>query len=262
MTTASGDLKKEARSIATGKGARDAWSELKGWASGRGPHAMKIAMIEFMGVHGRSPESALLMPELLKTAFFAFSPLERRSLLDPSSRKSALDERTALIKPKTLMLMEGARPAISASFAPNQNISPKLAMVEPISPLYDRAYMRDMPIRMRESLQPSLGRPFFSKEKQNSRFDPSRSPNSFSMKPQKGEQIVRSLVDQMRGHGRGENAYLSPVSAPRKTVSKARRVKAKSARAQKRKAPLKKAKAKIRAKAKPSIKSKAKARRK
>lgn len=75
------DLRSQARQIAHGaKSPRAAWGELKSWAAGKGPFAMRSAAIEFLSVYGRDPEAQLLMPEVMQSSSGIQMP--QRNLMD------------------------------------------------------------------------------------------------------------------------------------------------------------------------------------
>lgn len=69
------ELRAGARKIAQdSKEPGRAWSELRSWAAGKGPLAMRTAAMEFISVHGRNPQALLLMPEVLKSSAGFISP--------------------------------------------------------------------------------------------------------------------------------------------------------------------------------------------
>ncbi len=190
-------LRKQAHSIAASARRPDeAWSELRIWASGKGPLALKSAMIEFISVHGTSPEAALLMPQLLRDR--SLSSLERKEML---SMQSELEPKADLIRPR----LE----------------APKAAFLSAVShPHANHNDVRDMHLVLRERALPTLGMP------KASRFDASKSPDShtFSIGMHRGERLVRNLVEKMKGH-----AAEHPVQGISGTVNKApRRSKAKA----------------------------------
>lgn len=225
------DLRNEARAIASGgKGAMSTWAELKQWASKRGPLAMKSAMMEFLGTYGGTPEAAYVMPELMRNATTMFSPSERGELVRLSMRKNAVPDIRAPAKTasvKTMLPGPSERSSLSLSFKPvsREGMAPRLGVIEPVSPSRDHAYLRDMPIRMRERLNLESAMPApqarmkaashndSSEPVRQFDFDPHRSPDSRTIGAQKGEHIVRSLIHSVRSHGRDESSYLASTQA-------------------------------------------------
>lgn len=225
------DLRNEARAIASGgKGAMSTWAELKQWASKRGPLAMKSAMMEFLGAYGGTPEAAYVMPELMRSATTMFSPSERGELVKLAMRRNTVPDIRApprAVSAKTMLQGPSERPSLSMSFRPSsrEGAAPRLGVIEPVSPGHDHAYLRDMPIRMREKLSQESsmiapqaraqmaphGNP--SEPARQFDFDPHRSPDSRTLGAQKGEHIVRSLIHSVRSHGRDESSYLASTQA-------------------------------------------------
>jgi hypothetical protein len=258
------DLRTEARAIASsGKGARQAWAELKQWAGKRGPVATKCAMMEFLGTYGGTPEAAYVMPELMRNASAAFSPSERGELVRLAMRRSAMPDIRAppkSLSPKPMFPHPSDRSTLSLNFRPvsREGVAPRLGVIEPVSPNHDHAYMRDLPIRARERIETAMlspqshfQPPSASGQGDKSRhfdFDPHKSPDSRSLGAQNGEHIVRSLIHSVRSHGRDGQVHLSPaVPAVRKAPKKTIRA-SKSAKAAK-KRPVRASKPKARAKA-------------
>ena len=59
-------LRKQAQSIASKNAEpKQAWKELREWASENGPMAMEMAVHEFLANHGRDPEVAALIPGIM-----------------------------------------------------------------------------------------------------------------------------------------------------------------------------------------------------
>lgn len=236
----SDDLRKEARTIAAGgKGARQAWADLRQWASKRGPAASKCAMMEFLSAYGGTPEAAFVMPEIMRSASTVFSPDERTELIGLASKKPAFNDSKPLlppIGPKPSMPIASARPSLALSFKPSvrESPAPRLGAIEPIVPSADHAYLRDMPIRMRDRLETSsLRAPMPGMPRESGmvngrddavrafQFDPHKSPDSAHLGANKGEHIVRSLIHSMRSHGRDGMPHMSP--APIAAKPKARK---------------------------------------
>jgi hypothetical protein len=240
----SDDLRKEARTIAAGgKGARQAWTDLRQWASKRGPAASKCAMMEFLSAYGGTPEAAFVMPEIMRSASTVFSPEERTELVGLASKKPSFNDSKPLmppIGPKPSMPIASARPSLALSFKPSvrENMAPRLGAIEPIVPSADHAYLRDMPIRMRDRIEASsLRAPMAGLPKESAnmggrddtrsfQFDPHKSPDSAYLGANKGEHIVRSLIHSMRSHGRDEIPHMAPApiaakpKARKKTIAK------------------------------------------
>ncbi len=188
-------LRKQARSIAAGSRPAEAWSELRMWASGKGPLAMKSAMIEFISAHGRSPEAALLMPRIMRDK--SLSPAERKEMLSLGFR-SELDPQHPLVKPR----FEGPKSAFMLSPQPRPSLG------------HDPADPRQMHLAMRENAIPSLKLPA-----PGLRFDASKSPDShvFSAASHKGERLIHNLVERMRGHAQEHpvQGMSGPMESPR-----------------------------------------------
>jgi hypothetical protein len=193
---------------------------------------MKSAIMEFMNAHGGTPEAAIVMPEVVGSSSQLFSPRERDELVQLAGRRpqfTDLQAKLGTLSPKPSLPLTGERPSLSLSFQPHPpRDSPRLGAIEPVMPSADRAYLRDMPIRVRDRLEASLGRPQLSAKgppaasakhgMQPLHFDPSRSPDTFAMGAQKGENLVRSLIQQVRSHGRSEAYHMSPAPADVKTA--------------------------------------------
>ncbi len=249
------DYRRQARAIAAGgKGARQAWTELRQWANGKGPVAMKSAMMEFMGAYGGTPEATLIMPEILRGAA-VLSPMERGELIRLGKPPAEFSSYPRLgSKPA---LGQG-RPALSLSFQPNTRTNaPRPGVLAPFVPSSDHAYLRDMPVRMRERLEAS--RPtsleasaILPQHLRNEKidikpvhFDSSRSPDAF-VGAQKGENLVRNLIHQVRSHGRGDYLSAPPTAGlASKSASQSRKPKRRlKARVSQRRKPVKALKAK------------------
>jgi hypothetical protein len=225
------NLRRQARALAAkGNGANEAWSDLRSWASGKGPLAMKSAMIEFVSLHGRSPEAALLMPQLLNDR--SLSEPERKEILGLAKRLPSLRSGTS----------ERLAPVFSAPLprpTPTHNSrEPHQAFTLPLS--RDPSAMRDVHLVIRERARLSLERPSLQ-SLETPRFDASKSPDTFVMGAgmHKGEHLVRSLVDKLRGHARDEHP-VQVISGEPKQGSKAK-PKAKTTKRKPSKKPAKKA---------------------
>lgn len=213
-----GMLRRQARAIAEkNSGAREAWQELQGWAGGRGPLAMKSAMAEFLSVHGGSPEAASIMPEIIRGASAVFPPRERGELFELSVRRPMpADLRPNPLPPRPTMGVSGGKPQLSIAFQPSRE-PPRLGVVERLTPGHDHAYLRDTPLRMRDQIQSSLGKPQIraaEAKKEDKRFDSGKSPDSFSMGAQSGERLVNNLIHSVRSHGKDERYHLTLPDVP------------------------------------------------
>jgi hypothetical protein len=195
-------------------------------------------MMEFLSAYGGTPEAAFVMPEIMRSASTVFSPDERTEFIGLASKKPSFNDSKPLlplIRPKPSMPIASARPSLALSFKPSvrESPAPRLGAIEPIVPSADHAYLRDMPIRMRDRIEASSLRapmPAMPKESammggrddaRSFQFDPHKSPDSSYLGANKGEHIVRSLIHSMRSHGRDEMSHMSP--APIAAKPKARK---------------------------------------
>ncbi|NYZ74431.1 hypothetical protein H0O00_04775 [Candidatus Micrarchaeota archaeon] len=200
------NLRQQARAIASkAKSATSAWSELKTWATGKGPLAMKSAAEEFMAVHGRSPEAAILLPEAMHSASWGMSPAQRQDLLIGQRPSSMLDRSSPTQfnprEPKEML-------PLSIFFRPKQKASgPMLGAIIPLDSQHDPVYLKDAQFRMRGAAEVALPKPSLGQAHPTQKsFDASRSPDSFHMGVQgsSGGEVLRSLVERMRSHGRDD----------------------------------------------------------
>jgi len=228
MRTDPESIRNEAHSIISGKmDARQAWSELRQWASGRGPLAMKSAMMEFLEAYGGTPEAACIMPEIMRNASFILSPQERVGIMHAALGRPKMDDlrsRASRIASAPAHMAALRRPEPSLSFrplGPGQN--PALGRVEPLVPAHDHAYLRDMPIRSRDRLETALPSPKEVKREAKPRFDSAIRPDSRSMPAHRGERIVRSLIGSLRSHASDDAPHMSSAPAPRKKHAAAKR---------------------------------------
>src|SRR5512143_819107 len=228
-------LRKQARAIAArGNDPNESWSELRSWASGKGPLAMKSAIIEFISAHGTSPEAALLMPRLMndQTLF----PLERKEALALSKHGPQMHGAQAeRLKPKF-----SAPSGRSIALRPDDSFRPVFSLPSPS----DHAAMRDMHLTIRENTRISLERPAPT-ALATPRFDPAKSPDSVVMSAgmHKGEHLVHSLVEKLKSHARDERpVHMSgePRAGKAKSKTAAKRrppAKRKASRPKPRKSP-------------------------
>ncbi|MDD5172482.1 MAG: hypothetical protein PHF60_05620 [Candidatus ainarchaeum sp.] len=246
MTDNPANLRQQARTIASSKPARAAWSELKSWAAGKGPIAMKSAADEFIAIHGRSPEAAILLPEVMQSAAWGMPPMERPGML-AGQRPSPMLGRTSPTQfnprePKEML-------PLSLFFRPKQNSAPQLGAVIPVDAQHDMVYLKDAQFRMRGAAGASLPKPMLSQASQKS-FDASKSPDSFHMGAQgsQGGEILRNLVQRMRTHGKDDFTQSHSISIRDLPAPKARALIAAPKTAKTRKRILKTTSAKKKAK--------------
>ena len=216
-----------ARAIAArGDDPNSSWSLLRSWASGKGPLAMKSAIIEFISAHGTSPEAALLMPRLMNDQ--TLSPLERKEALALSKHGPQMHGAQAeSLKPKF-----SAPSGKSIALRPDDSFRPVFSLPSPS----DHAAMRAMHLTIRENTRISLERPA-PRGLETPRFDPSKSPDSVVMNAgmHKGEHLVHSLVEKLRSHARDERPVQVISGEPK--VGKAKRKTAAKKRPSAKKAP-------------------------
>jgi hypothetical protein len=204
---------------------------------------MKSAADEFMAIHGRSPEAVILLPEVLQSASWGMSPMERQGLL-AGQRPSLM-----LGRPSPNQLNPTApkeMPSLSLFFRPKQKDgAPQLGAVVPVDAQHDPVYLKEAQFRMRGAAGATLAKPTPSQAQQKS-FDASKSPDSFHMDAQssQGSEVLRNLVQTMRTHGkedmsRSYSMSIRDLPAPKaiaqkitvqKTKAKKRMLKTKSAK--------------------------------
>jgi hypothetical protein len=224
------ELRRRARLIAnSGKNARSTWEELKKWASGKGPAAMKGAMIEYLNFFGSSPESAAMLPEILRNASLLPSPQERREIFRLAKyKKHAIAEHQGLSM-KSDMPVEKSRPSLSLTFNPAPPTDlPRLGAIAPLSPAADHSKIRDLHFSMRERMSVQIRDSWRAAAPVASPvFDPTKSPDTFVMGAHKGEHLVKSLIHTLRSHGSDEKHHVPHMHhetpAPRKTVKRRKR---------------------------------------
>ncbi len=205
------NLRRQARAIAArGNDANVSWSELRSWASGKGPVAMKSAMIEFISAHGSSPEAALLMPRLMSDQ--SLSAIERKELLSFSKQTVQPRPGFEALKPR-LSAPSGKPSALRPAEMPRHFQLPSPA---------DHADVRELHLLIREKTKMSL----LPKPLETPRFDSTRSPDSVVMSAgmHKGEHLVHSLVEKLRSHARDEHpAHLAGTKAVERKTPKAKK---------------------------------------
>jgi hypothetical protein len=227
------DMRREARAIAaSGKGAGQAWAELRQWASRHGPAAMKLAIMEYMGQYGGTPDAAFILPEVMRSASLALSPAERNELIRlaaPGQHAGAQKPGITRLAPRQSVPVAAGRPALAISFQPPQagRQAPKIGAIEPLTPSADHAYLRDMPIVMRDRLEAARQIRPAPLGARRSGEAPGRAPNPASgsgqaasyLGAQKGEHIVRSLISSLRSHGHDSSAHPSAATEAARPAS-------------------------------------------
>lgn len=230
------EIRRDARRIlSSGKGPREAWGELSSWAAGRGPAAAKGAAVEFLAAHGRNPEAAALMPEIMRSV--SSLPFDERLALVHHMRDRAAQMRLPPQMPaiQRALPLAGPRPAAITSFGPVRG---------PIGP-----GLRPEPRPPSPAISPAISqaraRPEFLRPQ---RFDSSKSPDTVAMGANKGERLVRTLVQRVRSHGfEGASYQSAPLQARKQSPSRPALIQKKSAsrksRTSQRNLPRRKAKA-------------------
>lgn len=215
---------------------RRAWLELNSWAFGKGPAAMKAAIMGFIEMHGSRPESAAVFPEIARAAS-QLPPAERVAMLALANRSfvgaAGLASAPA---PAAMVQMKKDRPAFSIAFHPKekQKAGPAAVAASPSVQAAGIAHMleaRDSIFRVSEQLS-EAGE--FQKAKPGAEARPAPqlsaplTSDSFKsvMKAEDGHALVRSLIAKVRSHG-AESPYLAPsegkAGPARKKAAKARR---------------------------------------
>lgn len=256
-------LRDEARSLASrNREPRGAWNELNNWAFGKGPTAMKAAIMGFLDHHGSRPESAAIIPEIARAAS-QLPPMDRMAMLSLANRSFSMPASGAgAFNTKHGVAMRNDRPALSLTFnakqgqkQPGTGIRTAPAVQAP-----DIAQMmeaRDDIFRMSDRVRDSgaMGKPQVSTASSSGVKVAQVTSESFRpmLKSVDGHVLVRSLISRVRSHS-SEGAYM-PAPSLDKVVAKpagkkARRVKTAARPAKRRK------------KAKPSAKRAKKSRRK
>ena len=210
-------LRKEAKDIISrGRGARQAWYDLRQWASGKGPLAMRLGIHEFLTSYGGSPEAAPLLPDLLRTSA-VFPPQERGAIIAMAAHRpapfdmrirSTLRPMTSFQKDHPISMLHPA--SIKTQLRPANLQHPDIAL-------------RDIHEQMKSSLR-VLPQP--REMPRAPGFDSSKSPDTLTMGANKGEHIMSSLINKMRSHGTTQVHHLGapaqPTAAKRKRARKAK----------------------------------------
>src|SRR5271157_3570398 len=121
------DFMEQARTLASGtREPYIAWSYLKRWATGKGPSAMKAAMVGFLETHGSKPESASIIPEIVRSASL-MPPEDRRAMLELANGSfSAISGFSHQAPGAAKMPLSGDRPASGTFFRPKPSPSAPL----------------------------------------------------------------------------------------------------------------------------------------
>ena len=210
-------LRSAARQIASsGTNPRAIWGELQKWSSVRGPLAVKCAMIEFVSIHGTNPEAAVILPELLRSQIL--SPIEKNDLLARShlsnqTSPNLMNTQRSSLTPK----MATGSEKLSLSLRPQDQI--RFNSFTPLSPSMDHSRLRDMPLRIHESMGRQLLPPFSANRPTEN--NPQRST---ALGANHGEHLVRSLVERVRAHGHDEHpvqvmSASIPAKKSKRTIS-------------------------------------------
>jgi hypothetical protein len=256
---------------------RRAWTELNSWAFGKGPTAVKAAIMGFLDQHGSRPESVAIIPEIARAAS-QLPPIDRSAMLSLTNRSFSMPSFGSGILniPKHGVAMHGDRPALSLNFQARQmqraggsNIATAPAVHAPgIAQMIEA---RDSIFSVNDQIKEAGA---LQKQQSLSHSQPSgvkvAQVTSESFKPMiksvDSHTLVRSLIAKVRSHSSDDAAYLSPSPTARPKavrVRKPARSKPVKVKARKRAAvrkaakPVKRRTAKV-AKRKPSSRAKPK----
>lgn len=227
-------LRDEARSLASkNREPRRAWTELSSWAFGKGPTAMKAAIMGFLDQHGSRPESAAIIPEIARAAS-QLPSIDRTAMLSLTNRSFSMPAFGAGFAgaPKHGVAMNGNMPALSLNFQAKQmqrpggsNIATAPAVQAP-----DVAQMieaRDSIFRVNDQIKEAgttRGPAPLSHGPPSGVAVARVTSESFKpiMKSVDSHTLVRSLIAKVRSHSSGDAAYLSPSPAARPNPAKAK----------------------------------------
>jgi len=233
------DFISQARTLAAGtREPYIAWSYLKRWATGKGPLAMKAAMMGFLEQHGSKPESAAILPEIIRNASM-LPPSERNSITEFTNQ--SFSSIAGFKQPFSKQLpfaqrMNISKPQFSSAFKLRESPVPHSAAGR-----FDTDHMtsmRDDVFRMNEAVIQAGKLPApKSVEVQQSHHNISRESFGPMLGAQKSHALVSSLIDRVRLHGRSEFHTLTKKVKPVKIR------------------PKPKVKARIRTRAKPKAKA-------
>src|SRR5271157_4779141 len=231
------DFISQARTLAAGtREPYIAWSYLKRWASGKGPLAMKAAMMGFLEQHGSKPESAAILPEIIRNASM-LPPSERNSITEITNQSfssiAGFKQPMAASLPFAQRMNTVSKPQFSSVFKLKQSPVPHSA--DGRFDTDSMTSMRDEVFRMNEAVIQAGKLPApKNAEIQQSHHNISRESFAPALGAQKSHAIMSSLIDRVRSHGYSEPIHSftrkSPkaVKAKRKARPKARAVKAKA----------------------------------
>ena len=227
-------LRDEARSLASkNREPRRAWTELNVWAFGKGPTAMKAAIMGFLDQHGSRPESAAIIPEISRAAS-QLPPIDRTAMLSLANRSFSMPAFGSGIFniPKHGVAMHGNRPALSLNFqakkmerAGGSNIAAAPAVQAP-----DIAQMmeaRDSIFRVNDQIKEAgtMRKPTTLSHATSSGVKVAQ-VTSESFKPMiksvDSHTLVRSLIAKVRSHSSDDASYLSPSPSVRPKLAKAK----------------------------------------
>jgi len=253
-------LRDEARSLAArNQEPRRAWYELNSWSFGKGPTAMKAAIMGFLDQHGSRPESAAILPEIARAAS-QLSPMDRSAMLSLANRSFSMVGfgRSILNMPSHNVSMRKDRPALSLVFHPKQpqksggmNIASAPLVQAP--DLAEMMEARDRIFHVNDRIKESASIPKPSAHQADAQVK-SASVTSESFKPMlkavDGHVLVRSLIARVRSHS-SDSPYMASSPAPkavrtRKPARNAVKAVKRSVKAPKRKSAVRRARPKAR----------------
>ncbi|MFH0737083.1 MAG: hypothetical protein V1827_00840 [Candidatus Micrarchaeota archaeon] len=214
-------FRKEAKDIISrGRGARQAWFDLRQWASGKGPVAMKMGLHEFLSAYGGTPEAAPLLPDLLRTSSI-FPPQERGAIIAMATHRQTISDMRirSTLKPMTAFLKDRPISLLHPSSIKTQ--------LRPANIAHPDIELRDIHASIHEQMRSSLRVLPEAREMPKMKgFDSSRSPDTLAIGMNKGEHIMSSLIDRMRTHGATHAPYLAarPKAAKRKRATTRKRI--------------------------------------
>ena len=223
------DLRHQAQKITeSGKPAKIVWSELRTWASNRGPLAIKSAVMEFITSYHGSSELAVLLPELIRSS--TFSPYEQKALVELANHKVSLigNSMAPTLSARPLLPTSSSRPDLALFLNPRAKTS-LLHSEFGSDP-------RNAIFALKEKTQISVTRPKMAEGRnQHQNFDPS-TLQSYSMAfdsrgISSGESLLSNLTGNLRSHSFDGEATIKPKRvATRIRVKFSRKSKAKRRR--------------------------------
>lgn len=227
-------LRDEARSMAArSREPGRAWSELSSWASGKGPAAMKAAIMGFLETYGSRPESVAILPEVTRAAAM-LPPGDRIAMVSLANRSFSAISGFGGSAPGQNVSMRDGRPALSLAFQkPGQKqvqkaIPGTLAAPAVQSPgIAQMLEARDRIFHVSGQIAEAKGISRPPVVQAGIRLPPRPVPVAGGrfrpvMGAADGHALVRSLIAKVRSHA-SEEHYLAPAAkkeAPKKTSAK------------------------------------------